>query len=166
MRIKYTVKKIDKKTGKIKTYDIDKALNELEDHRSIILVGHLYLEFAMDEFIKQYFIGRKTPESTLALVNQRQFDEFILYPLTFREKTKALEKIGLIDDRLRKGLDKYNRKRNKIAHDLDYKLTKKDCEIQRSKCIKFYGELSGERHAHLENMKKYEVKEIPEKKEK
>lgn len=58
---------------------------------------------------------------------------------------------------------KFNKKRNLVAHDLDYTLTKNDCEIQKKKCKQYYFQLSLERFKKFKEMKIYELIEKPEK---
>ena len=95
-----------------------KAVMEKKDDISIVLISHLNVEYWIEEFI--HYSLRK-PEKILDSVK-----------LTFLEKLALAESLGFdIDDEtgLAQAIKRLNALRNRIAHKLEYRLTKNDLRL-------------------------------------
>lgn len=80
-----------------------------DDEAAIILKGHLLTEYLLNRIIE-----KKLTDSTKFL------------KLTFSQKVKELCNRGLLSGPLQENVERLNRFRNKLVHQLDFSINKKD----------------------------------------
>ena len=89
----------------------------LNDTISLVVTGHLLVEYWLDWLIKT-----KTPRP------KRLFDSA---RLTFSQKLYLAESLGILSDELFEATRVLNNIRNNFSHDLDYQISKKDLNALR-----------------------------------
>ena len=107
---------LDLEKGAIEKYI--KAISGKKDDISLILISHLYVEYWIEVFIRY---SLRKPEKILDSVD-----------LSFFEKVALAESLGF--DRndefgLADAIKKLNAIRNRIAHNLEYRLSKNDLRL-------------------------------------
>jgi hypothetical protein len=92
-----------------------RTLEPLEDTISLVVTGHLFVEYWLD-----WLIQHSIPQPKKLFVSGR---------LTFAQKLCLAESLGLVTGRLTEGIYQLNSIRNKISHNLEYQISPKDLEI-------------------------------------
>jgi hypothetical protein len=92
-----------------------KTLLPQEDQLSLIVTGHLYVEYWLEWLIRKSI---PRPEKLLDSVN-----------LTFVEKLAVAESLGLLRNSLVKAIRRLNNIRNQIAHKLEYQIPQEDLQL-------------------------------------
>jgi len=105
-----------------------------KDELSLIVTGHLYVEYWL-EWLIRHSIPR--PERLLDSIN-----------LTFVQKLAVAESLGLVRNKLAKATRRLNNIRNQIAHRLKYQIPQKDLQLLAS----FTPTLSNEYQLLLQSM--------------
>ncbi len=95
-----------------------RTLYPLEDTISLVVTGHLFVEYWLDWLIRHNISNPK-----------KLFDSG---RLTFSQKLCLAESLGLVTGRLTEAIWQLNSIRNKISHNLEYQITSKDLEIFQS----------------------------------
>jgi hypothetical protein len=92
-----------------------RALEPLEDTISLVVTGHLIVEYWLD-----WLIRHNIPQPRKLFDSGR---------LTFAQKLCLAESLGLVTGKLSEAIYRLNTIRNRISHNLEYKISSKDLEI-------------------------------------
>jgi len=92
-----------------------RTLEPLEDTISLVVTGHLFVEYWLD-----WLIRHNIPQPKKLFDSGR---------LTFSQKLCLAESLGLVTGRLTEAIYQLNTIRNKISHNLEYQISSKDLEI-------------------------------------
>jgi len=113
------------------TFNFIASYNKFSDEMTIILKGHLFVEYMLDMLIQKK-------------ISKPQ----IILKYTFSRKLDILYSLNLIPDYLYKNITCLNLCRNKLAHNLNYKLSKDELTIH----------VDNNKNVNLKTLKKSSVK--------
>ena len=90
-----------------------------DDEVSVTLKGHLLVEYLINKIIEQ---RHETPEKVLGKSHN----------FTFSKKLQLVYSMGLLPDYLFENINRINRLRNKLAHNLTFDLDKEDMSFTKT----------------------------------